>query len=100
MSAIAPSWRYGRPDRACDVISRTAAAYRILPQMILKGSRHAISCEARREVIRQLRRYGYSLALIGRVLGGFHHTTILHHLQMARTPDRVGDVPDESGLWA
>lgn len=69
--------------------------------MILKGSRHAISCAARREVIRQLRRYGYSLALIGKVLGGFHHTTILHHLRNERAPERVNpEIPDESGIWA
>ena len=100
---MTPSWRSQKPRAACDAIERAADANHITPQMVMKGPQHAAVVRARRQAISALRVLGYSTPLIGRMLGGLHHTTVLYHLQKApdlpREPFDAG-APDESGVWA
>jgi chromosomal replication initiation ATPase DnaA len=95
------SWRCQKPRRACEAIARAAKAHHVMPRMVLKGSNEPVCVRARHQAIWELRRLGYSTPLIGRLLGGLHHSTVLYHLrqELPLPPPVCYDAPDESGLW-
>ncbi|NDA82259.1 MAG: hypothetical protein EBY01_04270, partial [Actinobacteria bacterium] len=54
------------------------------------GSREPKFVIARRSAIRVLRNHAkLGLAKIGQILGGYDHTTVLYHLQIAQTPQSL-----------
>lgn len=100
-------WATGRPQLVSDMIAIAAAAESIHPTAVLSRSHEPPCVRARRDVICQLRRRGYSLTRIGRLLGGLHHSSVLYNLKQAEqkppkptVPTWNPDVPDESGIWA
>lgn len=67
-----------KPDKSIDVIKRTAALFKITPNLLISDCRMMAAVRARGVVAFVLRRkYGYSLPRIGRALRR-HHTTIMH----------------------
>lgn len=54
------------------------------PEGVTGPLHHPNLVAARREVTRELRGRKWSLPRIGRLLGGRHHTTILHYLQTSK----------------
>jgi chromosomal replication initiation ATPase DnaA len=98
------AWTDGRPQLVNELIRNAAYRNGILPSEVLCDSHYPAFVRARREVMQTLRRSGYSLTRIGKVLGGLHHSTVLHHLQSVPqappAPAFNPDVPDESGIWA
>lgn len=81
------------PTATQEVISKVADMYRITPDAILSGCKEAHIVRAREIIVLILRRrYGYSLARIGGILGR-HHTSIMHLEQIARR-----HYEDSSGL--
>lgn len=97
-------WSHGKSSREQEAIIRAANAHGISPRMVLSKSHEPDIVAARRDVIVELRKARYSCCKIGKVLGGLHHTTILHHLRKVEplTPQRSFDfeIPDTSGEWA
>lgn len=113
MNNVRVPWTAGRPVLVRELLSLAAERYRTTPPMILSGSKERNICEARWHVIWELRIQGFSTPRIGKWLGGMHHTTILHALEVqAKKIGPYGsmkplrplapydpDQPDESGVW-
>lgn len=110
-------WNLGRPRAISKLIQEVATRRELMPSEILSDSQEPPFVMARREIMIELRKRGYSLTRIGKALGGLHHSTVLYNLQQPLTPaqavvepvvpQRVPqaatytfDVPDESGIWA
>jgi chromosomal replication initiation ATPase DnaA len=69
--------------RARKIIASIAAKHGIEPQQLQKNGEHGgrfhLIVQARAEAMTAIRReLGYSFPLIGRVFGGFHHTSVMH----------------------
>lgn len=60
------------------MIAEIAAAHRIHPRDMMCGLKSNKAVAARHELWWRLYQRGFSLAEIGRRLGGFHHTTVMH----------------------
>lgn len=105
------AWTPGRrPKRVMVAIQDAADRHDVTPGMVLGGSQGREVVAARRDAIHALRSFGMSTPLIGKMLGGLHHSSVLHHLKIspatprasarAIVPDYSFPVPDYSGEWA
>lgn len=61
------------------IIESVAMLHLMTPAQLLERRRHHPLIDARRDVILALYRRGVTVSQIGRVLG-FHHSTVIHHL--------------------
>ena len=59
-----------------DIIARVAKLHDVEPEEITGPSRMRHLCEARREIMRQLRAKGWSTTRIGRLLNRDHSTVV------------------------
>lgn len=84
------------------IISIAAARFETTPQAIRGPNRSKELVAARAFVAQVLRRDGWSLPRIGRVLGARHHTTVINLLKPRshRKPAEAVVIPDLSGEWA
>lgn len=109
-------WSYSKPASVRKIIERAAAECGITARMLMEPSQEAARVRARVRAMWQMRCLGFSLPMIGRFLGGMHHTTVQHHLKKlmlygldAKPPVRMNpaavlvevdsNAPDESGIW-
>jgi hypothetical protein len=88
-------WTTGRPAFVCELIRHAAADHLTTPAMLLSKSRQRNVVEARWQVIRGIAadQRKFSLSEIGRWLGGMHHTTVLHCLQLQDTRPYASTAP-------
>jgi chromosomal replication initiation ATPase DnaA len=67
------------PRDIAALIAHCAAAVGVHPGMVRDISTHESQVvAARRMAARRMREMGYSFPLIGRYLGGLHHTSVMH----------------------
>ncbi len=95
-------------DLVRHLVHEAAVQFGMLDSEVLAPGKTKFKVSARWHVASELRRRGYSLPEIGRMMGGYHHTTIMNLLcarryrHEPRPPlgawDR--DAPDLSGEWA
>ncbi len=94
-------WHEGRPPAAVIVIRKAAQQFHITPRMLLSKSSTQPLPAARRLAMKGLHDLGYSTPMIGRVLGGLHHSTVVCGLQKrTKETDYSFPIPDYSGEWA
>lgn len=90
--AITP--RSQRAVRPCatwrPIIAEVATRHRIHPRDMLCGWKGTKAVAARHELWWRLNQRGVSLGEIGRRMGGFHHTTVMHGV--GKWAERVADV--------
>lgn len=80
-----------------EVIASTCEGTGLTPADIASKSREARIVEVRSRAMRALRRETtLSLPRIGKIVGGFDHTTVLHALRKADKP--LGDMPIPRGV--
>lgn len=95
------------PKKALDILRAQASKYGVRPSEITNSTcRDSMVTRARREVCRDLRRRGWSLTRIGRVVG-LNHTSVLKHTRdipfaHPKPPSKEAKPwePDYSGEWA
>lgn len=80
-------------------ITRAAARASVRPVELLQATNQRHIVAARVEVMRYLRKRGYSYPAIGRVFQ-LHHATVHRHLNASLMPRKPAPFPDESGIWA
>jgi DNA-binding transcriptional ArsR family regulator len=97
---------HGRFSAAVNqIIKDAASAYQIHPREILGRSQAPKTNRARVVVMERLRKLGFSLSEIARIVNR-EHTTVSHHLAKARSQRQLRiqesavPVPDMSGEWA
>ncbi len=97
-------WNANKPRAVVAAIQAAADACHVTPRMILGGSHEREVVAARKQAIHALREFGLSTPLIGKMMGGIHHTSVLHHMKSkpktAPVMDFTYPVPDLSGEWA
>lgn len=92
------TWPQGRR-----IIAAVALRHGLTPEQLQKngkggGGFHFI-VRARAEAVVQIReQLNYSLTLIGRILGGFHHSTILHLVEKYGNVETAAPTPVEEQL--
>ncbi len=72
------------------LVSEAADNYQIHRSQVLEHGNFPRQVAARAYVAEHLRKRGHSLPAIGRLIGGFHHTTVMHLLRTAKLK-RVDD---------
>lgn len=90
------------------LIKEAAARYDLLESEVLERGRTPRKIAARADVAKELRRRGHSYPAIGRMFGGYHHTTILNlinprryrHVPVKPLSQWDCEAPDLSGEWA
>ena len=92
-----------------DLVTQASNRYKILESQVLERGNDMLKVEARAFIARELRRRDpvrYSYPVIGRMLGGYHHTTVMNlcNPRQASAPrrslPRLVTCPDLSGEWA
>jgi chromosomal replication initiation ATPase DnaA len=90
------------------LVREAAERYELLEREVLSHGNAPRKVAARAHIAGELRKQGRSLPEIGRLMGGYHHTTILNLLRpkLSRPPIHPADqpwdrdAPDLSGEWA
>jgi hypothetical protein len=77
------------PRQVCQIIQFVATRHAITVVDMRRHGNYAVLVAARREAAFRLRQMGFSFTLIGRWLGGFHHTTIMKLLAHCRPGELV-----------
>jgi hypothetical protein len=95
---IPTTWPRGRR-----IIEAVALRHGLKPEQLQKGAKDGgnfrIIVRARAEAVVQIReQLGYNLPLIGRIFGGFHHTTILHLVEKYGNVEVAAPAPVEEQL--
>ena len=103
------------PPRSVVLMIRAAALRHCVPARFIRDGRQRSysAVAARRELAREFRAKGYSTTVIGRYLGGLHHSSVLYMLRDhpdrkqrgstlpgAGTPGQHETDMDLSGEWA
>ncbi len=92
---------FRKPPAALIAIRKAADEFKITPQMLLSKSSAQPLPAARRSAMKRLRDLGYSTPMIGRLLGGLHHSSVVCGLKKrSKETDFSFPVPDYSGEWA
>lgn len=63
---------------AADIIREVAQSHGLAPSDIKGQERRRPVAWARQEAMARLYEYGLSLGTVARLLGGLHHTTVIH----------------------
>ena len=71
------------------MLAKVAAAYVVDVDELHGPSRHGLVTEARHVAWGLLRREGWSLAELGELTGGRHHTTVLHGVRRVESSEKL-----------
>lgn len=98
------------PPRVDSVMRTIAAEHGMTISMAIssaRGCQSPIFVQCRAAMCVELRRLGLSLQVIGRYVGGMHHTSVMHliraygpEMQRKRQEAKEIPCPDLSGEWA
>lgn len=66
------------PPDVAKLVAHCASVYGVLPSVVRQRNNQPLAVAARRMAARAMRQQGLSFPVIGKYLGGFHHTTIMN----------------------
>lgn len=102
--------KFDVPPRVLRIIAQAAIDWGVAISHVQNTSFHDPRVVmARRQAVKEIHELGFSSAMVGRFLGGMHHTSVLYALKQTARPKRLPKIfpkpassPEEfeSGEWA